>query len=224
MNTNLIEILKIELDYRSNKTENIIYLRNKTKDNLFLIIENKYYLSNDSTIITINFNLHNFNLKIFKINKLYNHYLLDTIKFNFSNWKINGIGGNSLIETPNGKLNLQNIDYTKNNTIYDSLLNKILIKCIIIYKIDNNTTTNNNIFPITIYKNNFGLNLPNSDFDITINENLRVKKFIMSGRQIFLNTIFNNDYYIYNIITENVSSMLVNGFILDSLNVNILNC
>jgi|SaaInlStandDraft_6_1057023.scaffolds.fasta_scaffold640946_1 hypothetical protein len=64
MNTNLIEILKIELDYRSNKTENIIYLRNKTKDNLFLIIENKYYLSNDSTIITINFNLHNFNLKI----------------------------------------------------------------------------------------------------------------------------------------------------------------
>ena len=65
--------------------------------------------------------------------------------------------------------------------------------------------------------------LPNSDFDITINENLRVKKFIMSGRQIFLNTIFNNDYYIYNIITENVSSMLVNGFILDSLNVNILN-
>ena len=224
MNTNLIEILKIELDYRSNKTENIIYLRNKTKDNLFLIIENKYYLSNDSTIITINFNLHNFNLKIFKINKLYNHYLLDTIKFNFSNWKINGIGGNSLIETPNGKLNLQNIDYTKNNTIYDSLLNKILIKCIIIYKIDNNTTTNNNIFPITIYKNNFGLNLPNSDFDITINGNLRVKKFIMSGRQIFLNTIFNNDYYIYNIITENVSSMLVNGFILDSLNVNILNC
>jgi hypothetical protein len=108
------------------------------------------------------------------------------------------------------------------------LLNKILIKCIIIYKIDNNTTTNN-IFPITIYKNNFGLNLPNSDFDITINGNLRVKKFIMSGRQIFLNTkgiktIFNNDYYIYNIITDNASSILVNGFILDSLNVNILDC
>ena len=72
MNTNLIEILKIELDYRSNKTENIIYLINKTKDNLFLIIENKYYLSNDSTIITIYFNFYNFNLKIFKINKLYN--------------------------------------------------------------------------------------------------------------------------------------------------------
>jgi len=219
MNNNLIEILKIELDYRSNKTENIIYLRNNTSENLLLINEqNDYYLDN---IITINFNSHNFILDIYQINK---QNLLDTIKLNFSNWKINGFGANSLIETPNGKLNLQNIDYTKNNIIYDSLLNKILIKCIIIYKID----TSNSVFPITICKNKFGINLPNSDFDITINENLKVKKFIMSGRQIFLSTKgsktnFTNDYFIYNIITENTSSILVNGFILDSLNINLFN-
>ena len=221
MSSNLIEILKVELDYRGNTIlSNCIILKNKTEKDLILYNEEtKYSLLGSETII-IKFNLQNFNLKIFPINDSSSESL-ENLNYDFSKFRISGFGMNSLIETPNGKKKIKNLK--SGDLVYDRNLNNIKIKCLIIFKINKESKDYSKYFPVSILKNNCGLNLPKNDLELTINEILFVKKNSIKTRHLFLNKkgkekSFNNEYNIYNIVTENKNNYYAEGFILNSFN------
>lgn len=217
--SNLIEIIKIELDYRENKNDNLICIKNNTEDNLFLMNEDIEYTLLISDTITIKFNDINFNLKIFdKLNNLQ----VDDIHLNFSLLKVSGIGEDSFIESPNNKKRIKDIE--SNDIIYDNNLNNLKIKCILIFKINND----NNVYPIKINKDNCGLTLPYEDFIMGINDTLRIKNTFIKGRQFFLNKKASkfkfNNIKLYNLVTDLNNPFLTNGFIFNSFDVtNLLN-
>ncbi len=210
MSSNLIEFTKIELDYRFNKNDNFVYLKNKTEYEFFLENEGIKYVLLGSDTISFKFTDKNFNLKIFSdINKIDTELII-----NFFDFKINGIGENSFVESPEGRKMIKNLK--SNDIIYDSTLNNLLVKCIVIFKIDDS----NQVYPLKIKKNNCGINLPYEDFCISINQVIRIKNTFLKGRQLFLNrkgTRINSDNYnIYNIISDPFNNFLSNGFILNS--------
>jgi hypothetical protein len=213
--SNLIEIIKIELDYRENMYENLICIKNNTKDDLLLVNENKEYTLLITDIITIKFSNINFNLEIF--NK-FNNSQVDDIHLNFSLLKISGIGENSFLESPVNKKKVKYIE--PNDIIYDNNLNNLKIKCILIFKINNN----NSVYPIVINKDNCGLTLPYENFIMGINDTIRIKNTFIKGRQFFLNKkackFKFNDIKLYNIVTEQNNPFLTNGFIYNSYDIN----
>ena len=213
MSSNLIEFTKIELDYRFNKKDNFVFLKNKTDYDFLLENEGIKYVLLGSDTISFKFNDKNFNLKINNdINKI-----TTNLNLNFYDFKISGIGENSFIESPNGRKMIK--DLKSNDIIYDSTLNNLLVKCLIIFKIDNN----NQVYPIKIKKNNCGINLPYEDFNISINQVLRIKNTFLKGRQLYLNrkgVKIESEYFnFYNIISEPFNNFLSNGFILNSYDI-----
>lgn len=213
MSSNLIEFTKIELDYRFNKKDNFVYLKNKTDYDFLLENEGIKYVLLGSDTISFKFNDKNFNLKIYNdINKINTNFNL-----NFYDFKISGIGENSFVESPDGRKMIK--DLKSNDIIYDSTLNNLLVKCLIIFKIDNN----NQVYPIKIRKNNCGINLPYEDFDISINQVMRIKNTFLKGRQLYLNRKgikIDSDYFnFYNIISHQFNNFLSNGFILNSYDI-----
>ena len=215
--SNLIEIIKIELDCRLNKNNNFISIKNKSENELLLINEETKYFLLSSDTISFKFNNFDFNLKIY--NK--SNDLLENINLNFSLLKISGIGEDSYIESSKNKLKIKDIN--SNDIIYDSNLNNITVKCILIFNIDNN----NNIYPIKINKGNCGINLPYSDFFMSINDTVRIKNTFIKGRQFFLNKkakkIELDNIKLYNIITDPSNTFFSNGFIINSYYTNLLN-
>lgn len=211
MSSDLIEFKKIELDYRLKKNDNNIIIKNKTKNEMLLINEGLKYIILGSETISFNFSDKNFNLKILK-----NQYeTLDEINIQFYNYKINGIGGESQIESPYGKIKIKNLNY--DDIIYDSSLNKLFVKCIIIFKID----SNQDIYPIEVKKSLCGLNLPINNFIFSINKNLKVKNTIIKGRQLLLNRKalkidIEGEIKYYNILSYPNNSFFVEGFLLNS--------
>ena len=213
MSSNLIEFTKIELDYRFNKKDNFVYLKNKTDYDFLLENEGIKYVLLGSDTISFKFNDKNFNLKIYNdINKINTNFNL-----NFYDFKISGIGENSFVESPDGRKMIK--DLKSNDIIYDSTLNNLLVKCLIIFKIDNN----NQVYPIKIRKNNCGINLPYEDFDISINQVMRIKNTFLKGRQLYLNRKgikIDSDYFnFYHIISHQFNNFLSNGFILNSYDI-----
>ena len=211
MSSDLIEFKKIELDYRLKKNDNNIIIKNKTKNEMLLINEGLKYIILGSETISFNFSDKNFNLKILK-----NQYeTLDEISIQFYDYKINGIGGESQIETPSGKIKIKDLNY--DDIIYDSSLNKLFVKCIIIFKID----SNQDIYPIEVKKGLCGLNLPIRNFVFSINKNLKVKNTIIKGRQLFLNkkafkVDIEGEIAYYNILSYPNNSFFVEGFKINS--------
>lgn len=212
MSSNLIEFTKIELDYRFDKNQNFINLKNKTENEFILENEGTKYILLGSDTISFEFKNKNLNLKIFE-NK---DNLIQEINIDFSEYKINGIGGDSFIESPNGKIMIKNLKSM--DIIYDSNLNDLLVKCLILFKIDGN----DNIYPILIKKSNCGINLPYSDTTISINQILRIKNTFIRGRQLFLNRkgskVNTDNNILYNIISDPSNTYFSNGFILSSYN------
>ena len=213
MSSNLIEFTKIELDYRFNKKDNFVYLKNKTDYDFLLENEGIKYVLLGSDTISFKFNDKDFNLKIYNdINKI-----TTNLNLNFYDFKISGIGENSFVESPDGRKMIK--DLKSNDIIYDSTLNNLLVKCLIIFKIDNN----NQIYPIKIKKNNCGINLPYEDFNISINQVMRIKNTFLKGRQLYLNRKgikIDFDYFnFYNIISDQFNNFLSNGFILNSYDI-----
>lgn len=216
-NSNLIELIKIELDCRLNKNNNYISIKNKSENELLLINEETKYFLLGSDTISLKFNNFDFNLKIY--NK--SNDLLENINLNFSLLKIYGIGEDSYIESSKNKQKIK--DLNSNDVIYDSNLNNITVKCILIFNIDNT----NNIYPVKINKSNCGINLPYSDFFMSINDTVRIKNTFIKGRQFFLNKkakkIELKEIKLYNIITDPSNTFLSNGFIINSYDINLLN-
>ena len=213
MSSNLIEFTKIELDYRFNKKDNFVYLKNKTDYDFLLENEGIKYVLLGSDTLSFKFNDKDFNLKIYNdINKI-----TTNLNLNFYDFKISGIGENSFVESPDGRKMIK--DLKSNDIIYDSTLNNLLVKCLIIFKIDNN----NQIYPIKIKKNNCGINLPYEDFNISINQVMRIKNTFLKGRQLYLNRKgikIDFDYFnFYNIISDQFNNFLSNGFILNSYDI-----
>jgi|UniRef100_A0A6C0ITZ6 hypothetical protein len=137
--------------------------------------------------------------------------------YNFKDMLISGFSPESIIETTNGPKNIK--DISNSDILLDTTgdNNNINIENIIIFRI----TSKQSEQPIIIDKSNCGLNLPYAPIIMSIKNNLKIKKIILKGRQLYLNgkaKLYKYDKYIdfYNIETENKQDFFIAGFITDS--------
>ena len=137
--------------------------------------------------------------------------------YNFKDMLISGFSPESIIETTNGPKNIK--DISNSDILLDTIgdNNNINIENIIIFRITNKQSEQ----PIIIDKSNCGLNLPYAPIIMSIKNNLKIKKIILKGRQLYLNgkaKLYKYDKYIdfYNIETENKQDFFIAGFITDS--------
>lgn len=195
-----IKFLKIVL----NKEEIEVYLENVTENNINLKSNEIKYNLNSGSVLTINFTKEEFNSFCKSYNK----------DFNLDMNTVKGFGENSFVETKIGPKKIK--DILVDELILDSNGKEILVKNILIFCIND---VNEKI--INIGKSKCGINLPYDDLLISIKNNLKIKKILLKGRNLFLNgkasVIENKNIKLYNIETENKKDFLINGFIVESI-------
>lgn len=208
MNTNIyFKIFKIFIDYTNCSIE-IINIFND-------LIE----LQIDKDIIKLNKNeTINVDLKKLDFQIIVKHIETELVfNYNFKDISISGFGPDSTVETVNGPKNIKDIDNSDKllDTTGDN--NNINIENIIIFRITNKHSEQ----PIIIDKSNCGLNLPYAPIIMSIKNNLKIKKIILKGRQLYLNgkaKLYKYNEYIdfYNIETKNKQDFFIAGFITES--------
>ena len=171
----------------------------------------------DENIIKLDKNeIINIDLKKLDFQILIKH--IDTelaFNYNFQDIIISGFGEDSKVETINGPKSIK--DIVNSDKLLDTNGNNINIENIIIFRITNQYLEQ----PVIIDKSNCGLNLPYEPIIISIKNNLKIKKIILKGRQLYLNgkaKLYKYNEYIdlYNIETENKQDFFIAGFIVDS--------
>jgi len=137
--------------------------------------------------------------------------------YNFQDIIISGFGEDSKVETINGSKSIK--DIVNNDKLLDTTgdNNNISIENIIIFRITSQYLEQ----PVIIDKSTCGLNLPYEQIIMSIKNNLKIKKIILKGRQLYLNgkaKLYKYNEYIdlYNIETENKQDFFIAGFIVDS--------
>ena len=125
-----------------------------------------------------------------------------------------GFGPDTLIETKNKAINISEIN--SGDIIIDSVGNNVVVKNVIVSVVDKSFKT------ILIKKSICGLNLPYSDVVMSIKNNLKIKKIILKGRNLFLNgkaEIYklSDNFPLYSIEIEGKKDFLLNGFIVESV-------
>ena len=195
-----IKFLKLVLD----NEEIDAHLKNITKNNINLKLNKIEYNLDSDSVIRINFTKKEFIAFCKSYNKSFD-LDLNTIK---------GFGENSFVETRTGPKHIK--DISVDELILDSNGEEILVKNILIFKVNDK---NEKI--INIGKSKCGINLPYDDLLISIKNNLKIKKILLKGRNLFLNgkalVIENDNIRLYNIETENKKDFLMNGFIVESI-------
>jgi len=125
-----------------------------------------------------------------------------------------GFGPDTLIETKNKAINISEIN--SGDIIIDSAGNNVVVKNVIVTVVDK-------LFKvILIKKSKCGLNLPYSNIVMSIKNNLKIKKIILKGRNLFLNGKadvykLSDNFPLYSIEIEGKKDYLLNGFIVESV-------
>ena len=136
--------------------------------------------------------------------------------FNLETYEPKGFGENCLVETPNGRKKIKEIN---NGEI---ILNKngesVKIINVFIFIITNDINNK----PILIEKSKCGINLPYSDIIVSIKSNLKIKKVVLKGRSLYLNGkakiyTFEDEMKYYALEVENKDDYFLSGFIVESL-------
>ena len=198
-------ILKIYIDLALNIK---ISIKNITTEDFNICIDNKIIKVESNNILdtTIVKN---------KIIIITDH-IEKEFEIKINNLEKKGFGGNSIVETPQGKIEIKNI--IAGNHVLDKLGTPLLVKNVYVYTIDNNSTNK----PIFIDKSKCGLNLPYTSVVMSMKTDLKIKKVTLKGRSLFLNgkaKIFEfvNFFNYYAIETENNKEYLISGFVTDSI-------
>ena len=206
MNKNIyFKIFKVFINYRYCS----ITIINIFNDFIELIIDENIIKLDKNEIINID-------LKKLDFQILIKH--IDTelaFNYNFQDIIISGFGEDSKVETINGPKSIK--DIVNSDKLLDTNGNNINIENVIIFRITNQYLEQ----PVIIDKSNCGLNLPYEPIIISIKNNLKIKKIILKGRQLYLNgkaKLYKYNEYIdlYNIETENKQDFFIAGFIVDS--------
>jgi hypothetical protein len=171
----------------------------------------------DENIIKLDKNeIINIDLKKLDFQILIKHIDIElAFNYNFQDIIISGFGEDSKVETINGPKSIK--DIVNSDKLLDTNGNNINIENVIIFRITNQYLEQ----PVIIDKSNCGLNLPYEPIIISIKNNLKIKKIILKGRQLYLNgkaKLYKYNEYIdlYNIETENKQDFFIAGFIVDS--------
>ena len=183
---------------------------NKFEDDIILLIEDNHYLikSYDEILVPVKKKELTITLMYKNINDDYNISIKDH--------EIKGFHESSIIETPNGPKNINEI--SSGDLIIGKNGQDLLICNVYVFEID--TSSGNQ--PILIEKSKCGINLPYSNLIMSIKSSLTIKKVILKGRNLFLNGKaklyeFEDKLKYYSIETQNKSDYLLNGFIVESI-------
>lgn len=200
-------ILKIFINDNKYK----IYIKNIYNEKLSITIEDTDYILDTKIIKEISLISLKFSIKI-------NNKELDKTNFNynFENKNISGFDKNTLVETINGPTLIK--DISSDDIILDKNGNNLRVINVFIFTINNN----NNNTPIIIDKSNCGLNLPYQPLIMSIKNNLKIKKIVLKGRNLYLNrkaSIYNfeKSFDYYALETESQKDYLVSGFVTNSI-------
>ena len=204
---NYFKILKI---FNSNNEFSFIIknLLNKPITIIFNINETEYNMDSDSVIET----------KFINSNEIFISIGNEDITFKYDMTPYSklqvGFGPDTLIETKNKAINISEIN--SGDIIIDSAGNNVVVKNVIVTVVDK-------LFKvILIKKSKCGLNLPYSNIVMSIKNNLKIKKIILKGRNLFLNGKadvykLSDNFPLYSIEIEGKKDYLLNGFIVESV-------